>query len=719
MPSLYFKTNAKVEKLVGRELITNSTIAIFELVKNSYDAGASEVEIKFVNFDHNDGNRSKLVSKEDSYIEIIDNGKGMTLKEIEDNWMELGTSYKEKNKVEEIRIRKEQIEIISKRHVNGEKGIGRFGVDKVGSVLVMESIDKNLQNKCIVKFNWDDFEDRDKLIEEIPCTYEIRNVESNESAGLKLKIMNLRDRWFLSDIDKLRMSLKKFLSPIEIEQDEFRILFTYPKKENNIISNLTEQILNDSFEYLKTKIYAKIDKDGNMYYEIQDNGEIKISTEKNIYDKSPFGEVEVTIYYLNKTDKGIFTRSMGLPTHEYGNIKIFRDNFRIMPYGESHNDWLEIDNKHSQGVFRTFGTRDLVGYILLSHDESKGNNILKEATDRVGLIEDVPEFSQLKELVWKIIGLLQSYIFDKLESESRETSEILRNESTNLKAETTNFIENFKKIINKVDIPHTDKSELIAELKYNSDKLMNNIEKVETASKEIDKKIKIYSQITGAEGVLFNTMHKIKNKLAIIDAQLEDLDIDLKISKIEFNTKEIKIAFNTIQKMVDGSLKIIKAAKAKKSNFNVKDLVDETIRNHASRLRQEGVVLNNVFQADNVEIKGNKEALQINVFENLFDNSFKALSEIKDGEITIETKINNGFVEIYFSDNGKGIPEDKIPFIFALWGSNTDGSGIGLATARDAVKDHEGEIMCVNLGEENKKTTFLIKLPIIGGRNKI
>ena len=257
MPNLYFRANAKVERLVGRELITNSTIAIFELVKNAYDAGAKEVEIKFVNFECNDGNKSKLVSKEDSYIEIIDNGKGMTLKEIEENWMELGTAYKEINKIEQVRIRKDEIDTISKRYVNGEKGIGRFGVDKVGSILIMESIDKELKNKCIVEFNWNDFDNRNKLIGEIPCAYELKKVGENEKSGLKLKIMHLRDRWFLNDIDKLKTSLKKFLSPIDIEQDEFKILLTYPYIKDGKIEEVTEEILNDSFEYLKTKIYAE------------------------------------------------------------------------------------------------------------------------------------------------------------------------------------------------------------------------------------------------------------------------------------------------------------------------------------------------------------------------------------------------------------------------------------------------------------------------------
>lgn len=62
---------------------------------------------------------------------------------------------------------------------------------------------------------------------------------------------------------------------------------------------------------------------------------------------------------------------MGMRPSDYGNIKIFRDNFRIMPYGDSDNDWLEIDKVHAQGIFRSFGTRDLIGHIMLSHDPVK------------------------------------------------------------------------------------------------------------------------------------------------------------------------------------------------------------------------------------------------------------------------------------------------------------------------------------------------------------
>ena len=100
---LNFSTNAKLGKLVGRERITNNIIAVFELIKNSYDAFADEVCIEFVNFstsgkDDEISNRNKrnmVVSGAGSKIVISDNGCGMSFAEIKENWMEIGTTSKE------------------------------------------------------------------------------------------------------------------------------------------------------------------------------------------------------------------------------------------------------------------------------------------------------------------------------------------------------------------------------------------------------------------------------------------------------------------------------------------------------------------------------------------------------------------------------------------------------------------------------------------------
>jgi len=709
MKELFFRTNSKVENLIGRELITNNTIAIFELVKNSYDAGSSKVEIKFVDFLKS--NNNSVISTEDSYIEIRDNGCGMTFQEIKDYWMELGTPHKEEKK--EVRIRDNQIKTVVNRIVNGEKGIGRFGVDKIGSKLLLESTSLAEEKKTVVYFDWNRFNDRSKLLEQIPCEYDLVDKDPKDVTGLNLKISNLRDEWVTKDIDDLKRDLKKFLSPIEEENNDFKIFFEYIYTENGEVINEKERIVNDSYEYLKTNIFAEIDTNGLVNFEIVDNG---IVTERHEYlhsDGAKFGAAKIQIYYVDTVDKSIFTKKMGLRTSDYGNVKIFKDNFRIMPYGEPHNDWLEIDKRHAQGLFRTFGTRDLIGHILLSNDPGNGNNILKEATDRVGFIEDVPEFSNLKSFVWEIIKHLESYIFNRIKEQTKETTKILQEESISIKNEAQDLLTTFNNIISSTDLPKDQKDVIFKEIQSKSKEFNKKIKNIENASKQIESQIKIFSQITSKEGILFDMLHAIKNKLSVIDAQIMGFELDINDAGLDIKTDTLRIAFSDIYKFVDESLNKVKSSKLIKEKNNIQDVIDEALDFHNIKLKKENITLITKPLNETTFVKCSKEAIK-NVFDNLFSNSIKALSKITNKTITIESILRDNNIEIYFSDNGSGIPEDKIPFIFSLWSSNTGGSGIGLASARDIIEDHGGKILVADLKKENISTTFLIKIPIVG-----
>lgn len=709
MSSFHFRTNAKVESLVGRDLITNNIIAIFELVKNSFDAGSSFVDIQLVNFETSEEN--VVISNEDSYIVIQDNGKGMTSQEIEAYWMELGTPYKERNSISEVRYRESEVEKVVRRVVNGEKGIGRFGVDKIGAYLKMVSIDKNLNEKTTVFFDWNLFNNRDKLIEEIPCEYQIEEVADGENSGLRLEIHNLRDSWTGTDIRKLKRSLKKFLSPIKIQQDNFKIFLT-TISESQLFEN-KEEITNDSFNYLKTSIRAHITVDGLFKYEIFDNGKMVEMQESYYYSvKSPFGEIKVEIFYLNPNDKKVFTNKMGLKPNEYGNIKIFRDNFRVMPYGEPDNDWLEIDKKHAQGIFRTFGTRDLVGHILISHDPAKMNEVLKEATDRVGLIEDVKEFTELKNFTWDILKTLQNYIFNRIKEEASDATKVMKNETGELKKDAIDTLDSIRKIINETNLSEKEKEVALTSLEGSSVNFLKSIETVENATREIEKKIKVFSQIVNKEGILYEMLHNIKNKLTVIDAQFKEFELDVEVSKLPINTSIIKTAFKDIYKLVYGSLEKINSSKVKKEVIVLNDLINNVVINQSSLLRQENIELKlDISSSNNIRIRCAKESIN-NVLENLFNNSIKALNDIEEKTIKLNTNVNSEMVEIYFSDNGIGIPNEKIQFIFSLWSSNTNGTGIGLATSKDIIEDHGGRISYVDIFDENIKTTFLIELPI-------
>lgn len=461
MGEFTFRTNSKIKTLVGQELITNNNIAIFELIKNSYDAGATRVDIEFHDLEVSD---KGWISSENSSIKVIDNGIGMTTQQIDKYWMELGNSSKENNKF--FRVDSQKMGKLIERFANGEKGIGRFGVDKIGSGLILESIGRNSQKKTTVNFDWNKYDDHSKLLQDIKNEYFVEDVSSDSEAGLSLTITNLRDKWTQIEIDKLKKDVSKFLSPNPVESSEFKIFISF-HQNNNLIDG--EEIKNDSFNYLRCKIVTQLDSDGYCNLKIFSDGEPEYGESIQLFNGiSPIGKIFLEIYYLDRGDKSLFTRRVGIRPYEYGNIKVFRDNFRIVPYGEPHNDWLEIDKKHAQGLFRTFGTRDLIGNVFLDGQSLLELGALKEATDRVGFIEDTNEFEILKDFIWKNISVLETYVFNQIKKETKEASEAVKEEAREFKSELNTSLSSFREMIKESDILSHQKDALL--LQFEEDK---------------------------------------------------------------------------------------------------------------------------------------------------------------------------------------------------------------------------------------------------------
>jgi len=669
MAEFTFRTNSKLKTLVGQELITNNNIAIFELIKNSYDAGATEVDIQFHDFLFVD---KGWKSSENSKIKIIDNGIGMTVEEVDKYWMELGNSSKEKNKL--LRLDSKKMGELITRFANGEKGIGRFGVDKIGEELILESIGQSkLNEKVIVYFDWNKYDDRSKLLQEIKNEYYIEFLEQNISSGLSLTIKKLRDEWENNNIEKLKKDISKFLSPIDDESDfKIKISF-YVEGEVKESTHLK----NDTFEHLKCKIEADLGSDGIAEISIKIDDEIEYVERVQIFEKqSPFGRTFVEIYYLDKGEKISFTRRMGIRPSDYGNIKIFRDKFRIVPYGEPHNDWLEIDRHHAQGMFRTFGTRDLVGNVFLDGKDLSQLDALKEATDRVGFIEDRPEFESLKDFLWNLISMFENFIFNRIKKQAQDGYDTVKKETSELKVDIDTKVKELKDTIDGLVIAPEDKKIFLDNIASTEVLLNDRIDKIEKASDKIESKIKIYSQLSNREGIVLYTLY-------------ED-----------------------IAKLVEGSLDRVNSTKLHKKNEILNDIIDRISDQYESYLHQKNISLEIVCpkETDHVKVFCARESL-LTVFDNLLNNSVKALEGIDNAKIRIMIQLNDKEIAIYFSDNGCGIPKDKYATVFSLWSSETSGTGIGLASVKENLTDINGTIHLVDIEEDDFSTSFLIKLP--------
>jgi Signal transduction histidine kinase regulating C4-dicarboxylate transport system len=275
MAKMKYKISSRATILLGRESVAKVEGALIELIKNTYDADAT---LCYVYFD----------ITEDALF-IIDDGTGMTKSVIENNWMMIGTA----NKRDEYISGKDRVK-------SGEKGIGRFALDRLGNVCEMYT--KNINDKLIKwTTNWNSFEEAGKTLDEIEADFDYLNTSIYElipncvkreikllenrlnednignersflfETGTILRISGLRDTWKENTINDLINSLG-FLIPPE-EQDEFFICI---QKSKDLGYDLIENSLSEEFDY---KINAHFD--GDQFTIIMDRNEFDLSRMPN------------------------------------------------------------------------------------------------------------------------------------------------------------------------------------------------------------------------------------------------------------------------------------------------------------------------------------------------------------------------------------------------------------------------------------------------------
>ena len=189
---LHFRISSGLKNIIGRELINDKYIAIFELVKNSYDAGAKYARIRFDN-----------LGTSEATITISDDGKGMSKEDIIKKW--LFVAYSEK--------RNPSYRDNIKRAVAGAKGVGRFSCDRLGEHVCLSSKTASERILHSISISWSDFE-KNSLdnFTDINVQYEFSKQE-DDTCGTSIIISNLREGWTRADLLSLKKALTQLVNP--------------------------------------------------------------------------------------------------------------------------------------------------------------------------------------------------------------------------------------------------------------------------------------------------------------------------------------------------------------------------------------------------------------------------------------------------------------------------------------------------------------------------
>lgn len=371
---VYFKANAAVKDIVGRGLIYDDNVAIIELIKNARDANAEVATIQFENEDSTSTN---------SAITIKDNGKGMSFDDIVNKWLNI--AYSEKKGV-----------LFKNRSAYaGNKGVGRFSCDRLGSQLTLYTKSED-GDYLKLHIDWELFENKKQDDEistiELNCEIVEEDVFLSETGvtkfknGTILKIANLRSEWTSRKLKKLIAELEKFSPTLD---DKFEVfIFSSTEHDDPLLqAKLNKKIDNNIFEKLAFKttyIKSKIDSAGEtitttLFYQ---GDELYKYLARNPYPN--LKNISVEVHYLDTLSKSYFTKHTGITPNDYGSIFLFYNNFRISPYGNDKNDWLSLDRRKSQGTARYLGTREVFGRI----DITDVDNTFSVVTSREGLAQN-------------------------------------------------------------------------------------------------------------------------------------------------------------------------------------------------------------------------------------------------------------------------------------------------------------------------------------------
>lgn len=703
---LHFKFDVSTFRLLGRELITDRITALFELVKNCYDANAENVQLTFENLNP---------LGPDSRIIIEDDGLGMTFEDIRDKWMVIGTRSKRRNRTSPAPYY---------RIVAGKKGVGRFAVDKLGGRLVMKTKKKGSSVwHCLetdwtkyseeedrqLKLNFEENQEEQKLFTDIDNKYWTESGEIGIQ-GTILEISSLNDVWIENDVTRAYRELSKIVKPTLSVKYPFCIRFHVPEYkayDDKLVESvvLAKATLSYTLEY-------RYDDENQKYYQeyLEENKGRLVVKEK---EAEIFGPIGFTIYYYDQSDKKTFSKN------DRDGIKVYRDGIIATPFAEykadrnEQKDLFGIDKRRWSGFFEKLSTRDIIGWVDIK-DEL--NPKIKDSTNRQDFVDN-EEWTALKAFVIGQIHQIELYLKHKKETKKKENAEKLKNvdnEVDAIKLKIKKIKSNTVLASPEVESELDDLASRLETIKENVSASTKDYEQME---KEIKQQENIMFSLVSLQAYAGQISHILRTSIGTIKRSAEFIEkwlpLKQKYDKSEKHAKQVYTEMNNLSKAMNFMLSYAEDDSTFEY-FGIKEAISELFDEiYVSLFEDNGITAEYVVE-DDFELSYNKKAFQ-DMFGNLIDNSVKALRNIRDKQIRCTTYKENGNLVILFSDNGIGIPKENRDRIFDVFYTTTadlGGAGLGLYIIRSRLESIKGSITLEENEFKPTGATFKIIIPL-------
>lgn len=722
-----FSVDAGIVNRLGKELVGRHETAVSELVKNAYDADALEVNLTFEN-----------AKKEGGTLYIEDNGTGMNRAQLINGFMRLSSADK-------IHY---PISPNYKRVRAGKKGIGRFATQRLGEKLtiITQTLESDLALK--VQIEWKDFEtDKDLLL----VANEIEHIAKTKEHGTTLIIEQLREGWSDAMIKRAYRYTADLLQPFPLSKqkkaDEKKSTdpgfhSTYTRREGTDEYKIVDEE-EAFFKHALAEIEGYVLSDGQGCWALKSK---KLGFKEEVFligkdrnnEKSKFEHlrnVHFKCYYFIYESNLLPPKTMSFiksVANERGGIRLYRNGFRVLPYGETENDWLGLDASVRRRAPYLFphGNNNFFGFVEITDHSGEFFN---ETSSREGLIENV----HFKELV--------EFVFRSIVSAGQKIAELRKKKGKTSQKDWEK--KDGKKPGEAVDEAISDLEDIVTKSEK-GDKLKENKDSSSVDPKKLKDTLGRLKEGREQEKIAREELIEENNMLRVLAG------LGLVIGEFVHEIHRFLPAFDTdisyLRKVVEESAKAL--GRVDRLDENLKGFTTYTSYFYESISRNvlrelEPIELRDVVHDFEKVIKNDIERSGFNfhkpIFEdydlwtipmhksewasilfNFYINSKKAIKRAgSKGEIFIRCGRENETVFLEFSDNGDGIKPENEEKIFDAFYTTTSaagqhertdetmtGIGLGLKIVSDIIESYGGEIF-VQAPPKGFKTTIRVELP--------
>lgn len=685
-PILGFRFAPSILVRLGEELVPNLDQAIIELIRNSYDADASECTVEI-----------KMDTINGGTIKISDNGSGMTHHQILNNWLVLGGSSKESTKLTP-----------KGRRTVGDKGLGRLAALRAGSSVEMTTrhLSEQADEAHSITIEWSKY-DKATVVEEIGLPIE-KSTRKNHGTTTILK--GIKRTLGRSETDRLGRSIVLLTSPFH-EGTDFRINLIAPD-----FPELEARVRNGYLDDAEYVLRADLLPDGSGYAEVLDfKGDVLYSATSNEWPtKKQKGQViysappttfELYSYIFNRNafaGRGSTIAEVKNWLKVVGGVHFYHRQFRVPPYGDPGHDWLDMNLSRARSPEERPSTNTSVGRVIV--DDPDG--ILKQKTDRVGFIES-DEFLEIRRFAKDALEWFARRRLRDAEARRDFQKQESRIAPTQARADLLDTISQ--------SLPAHEKERAIKAL----DKLEKNFQKELRSTRE---DLILYRSLATAGTTAAVFAHEIGKPIRTIAGgektirrRVNKLCPDNIGAQLEPPLNLIVNASERLTRFASMQIDFLKREKRRHGAVNLNKVIQSLHDLWKPILEDAKIELELApHKTDDAVIYG-AEALVETIITNCLTNSVSAFerpgARTKDRLIKIKVNIEGNTVAIEVEDNGPGINMD----INEIWlpGKTTrqEGTGFGLTIVKDSVLDLGGNYSASTV--DNSGANFKFVFPLL------